>query len=202
MISVVINTACLGSKAAETLGSAGHPHAERASFLRQAILPRMLPLFDQVIVAGEFEPGKGYEYIHSPSRYFDCRDVLAQRQAGFAAARHDMILFQMDDHLVDEALAQHLRTEASSWDVLSPARHSLRDGRALNSGWNDPREEYRQQPYLHTHVIVMKRQAVVQCPWSGLPPIRHFDVMHTKWFHDAKLTIRIARELVVYDLEE
>src|SRR5262245_46660542 len=106
MISVVVNTCCLGKRAGAQASSSGNQYAKRAAYLRDTVLPRLKSSFDQVIVAGEFESGPGYEYAPCPSRYFNCRDVLAQRQAGFSLTRYDFILFQMDDHVVDEGFSQ------------------------------------------------------------------------------------------------
>lgn len=201
-LSAVVNTSCLGPRASTTLGSFGQPHSRRVEFMRDAILPRLRATFDQVIIAGEYESGPSHEYVESPSRFFNCRDVLSQRHAGFLAARHDVILFQMDDHVVDEQFAEILRRQYRDEDVLSPARLSLRTGGVLNSGWNHDAEARRGLQYFHTHAIVMTRHAVERCPWRGLPPMYRFDVAHTLWFEDERLRMRIAPELRVFDLEE
>ena len=201
-MSVVVNTCCLGPRAATTKGSSGFAHARRVDFLRELILPGLRAAFDQVVVAGEFEEGYGYEYAPSASRHFDCRDLLAQRQAGLEAARHDVIVFQMDDHLLSDDFAARLRSREPDWEILSPARFSQKSGTALNSGWNEERPEYRDNPYLHTHAIVMRRSAVEACPWNQLPLILHFDVLHSQQFREARLRVVIDRTLKVFDLEE
>lgn len=201
-LSAVVNTCCLGPRADSVFGSSGHVHARRVSFMRELILPTLCAQCNQVIVSGEFEQGADYEYQPSPSQFFDCRDVLAQRQAGFQLAKHEWILFQMDDHIVDTTFVTQLQAFQSRWDIVSPARLSYRDRRELNSGWNDPRPECQTNPYIHTHAIVMKRSAVAACPWSALPPIRHFDVAHSARFREAGLQVTIAKQLRVFDLEE
>ncbi|KKK49150.1 hypothetical protein LCGC14_3137930, partial [marine sediment metagenome] len=134
-LSLVINSCARGSKAAETLSSGRQPHVQRAYALRNFILPAALadPTFDEVIVVGEWEPGNGYIYIEVPSVHFSCVDALAQRQAGFERSTGGWVVFQHDDHSmnnyvwdVTHSLLQWIHlTEA---DVLVPARYTrLRD---------------------------------------------------------------------------
>lgn len=182
MITAIVNTCALGGHG--NAGSAGKPYSHRAELLERDILPGLRRHeISQVIVVGEYKPGEGYQYIHSPSVYKNCRDVLAQRQAGFEAAKFDWIFFQMDDHsLSANAPLDSLRQ--CDADIVTPYRHG-RGGTLLNSGFNDARGI----SYVHTHGIFMRRHAVETCPWIRLPPIHAFDIVHTMWFQDAGLTV-------------
>jgi hypothetical protein len=118
MISVIVNTCCLGSNARSVLSSGGIAYTERRQLLRDVLLPRLVgdPLVDEVIVVGEYEPGFGYEYVHSPSVAFNCTDALQQRQDGFDASNGEVVVFLHDDHLPCDGFFDALtRYLGASW---------------------------------------------------------------------------------------
>src|SRR5690606_23637498 len=150
-------------RASEVTGSCSPtPHALRAYALRQFILPRYLDdhLVSEVIVAGEWEDGEGYTYVHEPSRFFSCVDALAQRQAGFEAASGDLIVFTHDDHVLAGDFFAYL-VNGFSGDAILPTRlKRLEGGReiALPNGGEDG--------YVSGHAILMRRALVEAAPWS------------------------------------
>ena len=212
-ISLVINTCANGPKAAETLSSGKQPHAQRAFVLRNFILPAALadPTFDEVIVAGEWEPGNGYIYIEVPSVHFSCVDALAQRQAGFERSTGDFIMFQHDDHIFDPELAIiDWRGEASrevdialsspEWDVLVPSRYTrLRDvnGERLFNGEAGP----DMLGYVSGHCAIYRREVLEKCPWGDVPKQHTWDLAHTAQIRAAGFTIEWSEALRCYDIE-
>lgn len=209
--AVVVNTCAMQPGAATNAGPSGVPYSKRVAFLKGFILPRLLsdPLVSTVCVAGEYEPSEdgAYEYVPVSSTYHNCRDVLAQRHAGWDKVRNsgaDACLFLMDDHLPDGTFFERARdTYASSgWDVLSPNRRSQRTGLTLNAGWNGVGTVDPQGPYAHTHAILLTPKALGLCPWGGLTPIYRFDVLHHDWFRDRNLFVATDPDIYVEDLEE
>ncbi|KKL20454.1 hypothetical protein LCGC14_2455290 [marine sediment metagenome] len=206
-ISLVINTCAGGPKAAETLSSGRQSHMQRSFALRNFILPAALadPTFSQVIVVGEWEPGNGYIYIEVLSERFSCVDALAQRQAGFERSTGDWVVFQHDDHSmnnyvwdVTHSLLQWIHlTEA---DVLVPARYTrLRNvnGEKLYNG-----ESTSDLPgYISGHCAIYRREVLERCPWGDVKRSWTWDISHTKQIRDAGFKIEWSSALTVWDCE-
>ena len=199
MISVVINSAALGPKSRALVSSGGKIYGERATLLRDRILPASAEA-DEVIVVGEFESGPGYIYVPSPSQAFDCTDALHQRQAGFVASRGEILVFQHDDHCADPAFFETLRRYASdtSWDVLVPDRHTM-DGKRLDTGAHgSPGVD---ESYVMGHACVMRRAMVERAPWSDVSKVITWDVVHTRQLRSCGARIRWVDDLVMFNLE-
>ena len=216
----MINTCAGGAKAANTLSSGGQPHAQRAFALRNFILPAALadPTFDEVIVAGEWEPGNGYVYIEVPSKHFSCVDALAQRQAGFERSTGDWVMFQHDDHILEDRSAWSWKmrvdniTEAKA-DVLIPARYTrLRDvnGERLQNGECTKHEklgcfrcfdETECKAYISGHCAIYRREVLEKCPWGDVPERFVWDTEHTEQIRDAGFKIEWSDALRCYDCE-
>ena len=199
-VSVIINTAAMGLKARSVLSSSGIPHGQRALLLRGQVLPRLLrdPAVDEVLVVGEYEPAEGYQYIESPSVAFDATDALQQRASGAAASRGDVMVFQHDDHTIDESFFEILRTtyaRDSRWDVLVPARWTMDSAgpRQLNNG--------SAEGYVGGHVCVMRRSIVDKAPWSAVGKVPTWDLAHTSMLRACGARIRWVEDLKVWDLE-
>ncbi len=208
---VVVNTCAMQPGADHNAGPSGVPYSKRVGFLKDIILPRLIndPLVGTVVVVGEFEPSEAgaYEYVPVTSAYHNCRDVLAQRQAGWDKVRRsgaDAVLFLMDDHVPDAEFFGRVGGSLadSAWDVLSPNRRSRHSGRTLNAGWNAVGAVDVNGPYVHTHGIVLTPKALGLCPWSGLTPIYRFDVLHYWWFADRGLFVATDPASFLEDLEE
>lgn len=196
MISVVINTCALGAHAGGVLGSDGRtvPHSQRAYVLRNLLLPLYLvdPHIDEVVVAGEWEPGPGYRYVNIPSRYKSSADALAQRQAGFDASQGDVVVFQHDDHILLPGWWAGLDSRA---DVLVPERWTrLRSpfGEQLNNGAPD---------YISGHCAIYKRKVLERCPWRAVPAVREWDIKHTEQIVAAGFAVRFTDTLRAWDIE-
>ena len=229
MISLVINTCANGTKAADTLSSGRQPHAQRSFALRNFILPAALadPTFDEVIVAGEWEPGNGYVYIEVPSVHFSCVDALAQRQAGFERSAGDWVVFQHDDHILEDRPEWSWKmrvdniTEAEA-DILIPSRYTrLRNvnGERLYDGepksrtvghaasiLDDPPQMdttcvIETGGYISGHCAIYRREVLEKCPWGEVAKIHTWDVAHTMQIRDAGFNIEWSDALRVYDCE-
>lgn len=193
MISIILNTSCLGPRAREIHGSDGRTstvHAMRAYALRCFILPAyasLNPSIFEIIIVGEFEEGEGYRYIHVPSVHFSSADALAQRQAGFEASRGAFIWHTHDDHFLDCFLPPHA-------DVMVPERWTRLRGREemLNNGWPD---------YCSGHACGYKREVLEACPWSAVPVVREWDVRHTAQIRGAGFSIAQAPMMRAWDVE-
>ena len=227
MISLVINTCANGPKAAETLSSGKQPHAQRSFALRNFILPAAIadPTFDEIIVVGEWEPGNGYIYIEVPSEWFSCVDALAQRQAGFERSTGDWIVFQHDDHLLDNHIGDSGLTGLErtigvgmnpNLGVLVPARHTrLRNvnGEKLFSGeakyGTDSIEDCEGQSwpvplargYISGHCAIYRREVLEACPWGDVDKVFSWDVQHTAQIREAGFSINWSDALRCYDIE-
>jgi hypothetical protein len=199
-VSVVINSAALGTRSARVLSSGHLPHGQRAELLRKQILPTVLAhrAVDEVVIVGEWEEGAGYRYVPSPSTRFDCTDALAQRAAGFASCHGDVVLFQHDDHAAQsECLDVLVRkyVPERTWDVLVPRRMAM-DGstpRVLNNGADEG--------YVMGHACVMRRAIAEAVPWTRAPAVFTWDVAYTGLLRARDARVRWVDDLVVWDLE-
>lgn len=218
MISLIINTNCLG-ESAQGLSSGKQPYANRAYLLRNFIIPQAVanPVITEVIVAGEFEEGNDYEYVPYKGIYNNCADALLQRQVGFEASNGDtsigdIVIFQHDDHLLDfDAITLSLML-----DVVSPARYTrLRNsaGERLNGGEPRPcpdpkncREHLGIPPcgsigYISGHCAIYRRKVIEVCPWSNVSPTFAWDGSHTKQIREAGFLIDWSTENKCWDIE-
>jgi hypothetical protein len=210
-IAVVLNTCAMQPGADLHAGQSGVPYSKRVDFIQSVILPRLIhdPLVGSICIAGEFAPSPEghYDYVPVSSAYHNCRDVLAQRQAGWDKVRRaapQACLFLMDDHVPDGQFFERLQRSLvdTCWDVYSPNRRSRTTGQLLNSGWNGVGAVDSYGAYAHTHGIALTPKALALCPWGGLTPIYHFDVLHDWWFSDRKLFVATDPDTFVEDLEE
>lgn len=205
-LAVVINTCALRQNTEKR-------YSQRAGFIYSTILPRLVgdPDVGAIAIAGEFEPDAygdhRFTYVPVTNTFGNCRDVLAQRQAGWEKVRRtnpDAVLFLMDDHVPAEhffgSVSASLREH--QWEVFSPNRRSVETGARLNTGWSDAGTPDPMGPYLHTHGIVLTPRALTACPWIGLTPLYKFDLLHTMWFNDKGLKIYVEPNVFVEDLVE
>ena len=215
-----INTCANGTKAAETLSSGRQPHAQRSFALRNFILPAALadPTFDEVIVVGEWEPGNGYIYIEVPSVYFSCVDALAQRQAGFERSTNDWVMFQHDDHIIENPIVDYdeitMLDKLTFWtkikaDILIPSRYTrLRNvnGERLFNGegtkYDGPVDNLHQRDgYISGHCAIYRREVLEKCPWGNVNEVHTWDVAHTAQIRAVGFKIEWSDALRVYDCE-
>lgn len=197
-LSVIVNSCALGPKA-DIVSSGGQPYANRAWLLRNVLLPLYTSWcspFREVIVVGEFEPGDGYEYVHSPSVHFSCADALAQRDAGFAALKHtsvEYVLFQHDDHLYDP---NNVIPRPTAADVLSPSRWTRARGaeEQLNNG--------EAAGHISGHACLMKPHVMRNgFKWTDSPPVFVWDHHITNLLLDHGNIVQYAPTVKVYDVE-
>ena len=175
-------------------------YAQRVDWVRENVRILKEQGFGQVIVAGEFEKGKDYDYVPVEQMHRNCRDVLRQRYYGNLAVKGDpdFVWFQMDDHALvhrPPALTLH------HVDVLSPIRVGGVSGKELNSGWN--RVGFQESfQYLHTHALLLSRKCRQSFSWDTITPVYRFDVVCTWLWQETGMAIQCNREWVIKDLEE
>jgi len=205
MISLIINTAAAASHAKHVLSSASIitpgvakvPYSWRSYALKHFILPAYVrdPSIDEVIVAGIWEEGEGYKYVHVPPEHFNWADCIVQRQAGFEAANGSLLIFQHDDHIMEPIDIQRL-TAMELGDVVSPQRYSrtrhfagekLNDGSALG--------------HYDGHCSMFKRVVIEKCPWNQVPVAYIMDELHSKQIVDAGFTIYFTDIVRCWDVE-
>jgi hypothetical protein len=216
MISLIINT-CAGRDDG-TLSNAKQPHAHRAYLLRNFILPQYIadPYIDEVIVAGEWEEGEGYIYVPVAPIHRTWADTLPQRQAGFEASKGDILVFQHDDHVLDNArkepefeddwdnVLEDVLYGGESWDVLSPTRYTrLRNvaGERLND--NSPGFNKYTPPGggINGHCCIFRREVIEAVPWNSLPIEWTFDIIMRERIQQAGFKIVWTDAIRCYDCE-
>lgn len=210
--SIVVNTAALGPRAENVIGSGGRaaPHSWRAYALRNFILPyyAQLPFVEKLIVVGEWEEGEGYTYLHDPSVSFDCCDALHQRQRGFEATDSEIILFQHDDHILDLRRPVML----GSQHVISPARWTRLRGRAERVNGGEPgwcqkcrkpgcEHDIRTGGYISGHAAIYHRSVLEKCPWGHVANVYAWDMWHTKQIVGAGFSVCWDEYYRVWDVE-
>lgn len=175
-------------------------YAQRVDWVRKSVDTLRDLGFQQVIVAGDFEPGKNYTYVPVGQQYHNCRDVLKQRQAGYdsVVGYPEHIWFQMDDMQLISASFETIH----GVDVVSPVRVSSKTGEELNSGWNGIGYKDPVGPYIHTHAMLMSQKALLEAPWSLVSPIYRFDIVHYWLMQDRNLALSGNREWVIQDMGE
>ncbi len=173
----------------------------RAYALRCFLLPMAIANFDEVIVAGEWEEGEGYTYVHAPSKFFGAEDALHQRQAGFEASTGDVIVHCHDDHYIEG------NTHGRPFDVLSPARYTrLRRvaGERINGG--EPAVAMdgvvaASGGYILGHGAIYRRAVLETAPWKNVPAIFTWDIQHTAQIKSLGLSIEWVSTIKAWDVE-
>lgn len=198
-LAIVINTCALGPRAPFVTGSrTSTPHIMREHALRNFILPAYTEnaLVTEVVVAGEWERGEGYTYVHSPSRYFSCVDALDQRHAGFEETTADLVAFIHDDHFLDSRAIEAIVSDGlGSADILVPRRLArTRDGIVLlNNGMNEG--------YIGGHAEIMRREVAIAAPWNEVDRVHTWDLSHTSKAREVGARIEWSVLLDVWDVE-
>ena len=225
-ISLLINT-CAGRNPRPDV----HPHncltpyEMRAYALRNFVLPAAIadPDVDEVIVAGEWEEGEGYTYVPAPSIHFSSDDALHQRQAAFKAAKGDWLVFQHDDHVLennygpqgsdfgDLMIKYEWDWPHAKGDVIIPQRWTrLRNvaGERLPNGEPQELSHYPESRtvdyfpgYISGHCTIYRREVLEACPWSAVPVRRTWDIAHTRQIRAAGFTIHWSSTLRCWDVE-
>lgn len=190
--SYILNTACLDPKVRHRSNPyVPGTYGERAELIREKILPS-LEQFDEIIVAGVFEPGDNYTYVNVPSTSYRRSDALRQREAGARRATGDILVFGHDDHRPESEFAEKLQNTGGGWDLLVPKRIHEETNRVLNNG--------RDADYMGGHVLALKRALWARVPWTSVVT-SYWDVPMTRLWREADAEIVFSDEIVHYDLE-
>jgi len=206
-VSYIINTCALDPHTntfRNPYRTAGY--VERAALLRNRILPAaMEQYFDEIIVAGVFEHGTGYQYVPVAPRYRDRRDALVQREMGARHATGDVLVFGHDDHALVANFHRQLedynkRRQTSharhlAWDLLIPKRIHGITGATLNNG-----QYSKPEPMMGGHVLVMKRWLWAECPWTSVDT-EWWDTSMTRLWKAAGGKLVYADDLQHIDVE-
>ena len=190
--TLIINTAALAPHAKHAISSGKVPYSWRTYALQNFIIPTYVnsPWIDQLIVAGHYRAGVGYEYVPVEPEHHSWADCIPQRQAGFERATGDTLIFQHDDHLLE--LTEAAFPEA---DVVSPDRKTRTldpAGERLNSGWGK---------YIDGHAAIYRREVIERCPWKDVPTVFTLDMEHTKQIQDAGFKVMWTEKVVAWDVE-
>lgn len=198
-ISYVINTAALDPWVHGQNPHRSAAYRQRAALLRDKVLPAALNQgFDEIIVAGVYEPGDGYRFLPVAPRYRDRRDALVQREAGARHSTGDIIVFGHDDHALEAEFLSELRLrldrpqDFEPWDLLIPRRLHGITGAELNNG--------KQDGYMGGHVLVMKRWLWAEVPWTKLDTV-YWDTSMTREWKAAGAKLVYADDLTHIDIE-
>lgn len=197
-ISYIINTACMDPWANERGNlhrSAGY--SQRYSILKEKVLPAALSQgFDEVIVAGVFEPGTGYQYVPVQPHHRDRRDALRQRELGARYATGDILVFGHDDHALDINFRNILWAcyddPKYPWDLLIPQRQHAITGAVMNNG--------EAAGYMGGHVLVMKRWLWAEVPWTACDT-EYWDTTMTRLWREVGGKLVYADDLIHFDVE-
>ena len=199
-ISLVIVTAALGDGI--PLSSGKQAHSFRAYLLRCHILPQVIAMpFHEVLVVGEFEYGRTYQYVPEPSiERSSIHDGLRKRQTGCAAASGDWIMVMNDDHLLAPDFLEQARTQMAVADVISPSRWTRMRGapEQLNDGFGGSPWADR---YVCGHGALYSREVLNQCPWDRVPKVFTLDVAHTQQIRDAGFSVNYHPQAQLWDVE-
>ena len=147
---------------------------KRRELIDEAILPSIIPQgFDETIVVGDHHDGRCYRYLPVPALLGSTVDALVKRDAGaLAAGRSSVLVYLCDDHTLDpDFLATFQQYRPQRWDVLVPARYTVRDGQRirLNMGHSEG--------YCAGHGGIFRREVIERCPWSCGPHHRNWDLL-------------------------
>lgn len=209
-ISLIINTCAGREPRADVCSHGGQPYEQRAYALQNFILPAYIadPDVDEVIVVGEWMDGPGYTYVPSSSIYYSSDDAVHQRQAGFEAAKGDWLVFQHDDHLLENEWWGDDEPNGSSeldylfnqpgevgCDILVPQRWTrLRNitGEKLPNG---------ESSYISGHCAIYRREVLERCPWNRVAVCRTWDMFHSEQIRNEGFNIHWSQTLRVWDVE-
>ena len=214
-LSLIINTASMDPFVA----AKGNMYRQGSYGDRRSIVRELISSsgFDEVIVAGNFEPGEGYTYLELEPQLRDRRDALWQREMGARHATGDVLVFTHDDHVLDEGFAEKLRLyyidgfmcdisdkapdpeckcgtyhSPPEWDLIVPKRIHGLTGEELNNG--------KEEGYMGGHSLVMRRWLWAEVPWMSVNT-EWWDTTMTRLWREAGGTIVWSDKLVHIDRE-
>ena len=176
--------------------------AKRWALVRDQILPQCVREgFDEIVVAGDGEPGLGYQFIDIPAITGTTIDALVKRDAATVATESEYIAFFSDDHRPVPGFATDLReyVQEHRVEVLIPHRVTWRatsDGFTridLNSGASDG--------YCGGHAGVFHREAIRRYPWACGPHDLLWDLTHSRHLQQLGVQFSYAPHIMVEDIE-
>lgn len=170
----------------------------RWDLVRKEILPNILDQsFDEVLVVGNGEPGRGYRYLPVHPLTDSTLDGLIKRDAAAVATRSETLVYLCDDHRLHHRFGFALRDVVErDWDVLTPRRYTVRDSLSI------PLAMGVEEGYCAGHGIVIRRSALRRVPWTSCPWHRNWDVIHSRMLVAAGCKIEEGpSQLILEDIE-
>jgi len=215
--SLIINTACMDPLVRPNVNPyRSETYATRKDLILETV-SKLKGQYDEIIIAGTFEPGDGYTYIEVYPHYRDRRDALYQREYGARHSSGDVLVFCHDDHTPAEDFALQLRRHylegyacnltddapnpdckcgkwhrPPEWDLIIPKRIHGLTGEELNNGKADD--------YMGGHCLVMRRSLWAEVSWLSVDT-EFWDVSMTRLWREAGGILLWSDHLVHIDLE-
>jgi len=201
-ISLILNTSCM-DPLANMMRSQWRkkPYAARIEVLQETIALAQGANWDEIIVAGQYETGDGYEYVEVEPVFRNRSDGLIQRELGARYATGDVLVFCHDDHRPEKGfrgLIEHWIDNHQSWDLLIPKRIHNITNEVLENG-NHEANPLRES-YMGAHCLVMKRWLWAQVPWTTIATT-FWDHSMTRIWKEAGAKLVYADDLIHYDME-
>lgn len=177
--------------------------AHRQELVAEHVLPSVLRqgCFAEILVVGDYAPGRGYTYLPVPPIHGNTLDALTKRQVAADASRSDAILYLCDDHrLLNIWDTEWPAWRDAQWDVLVPARYTQRRGRLveINNGL-DARDPHA--PYAGGHAAIYRRRILDRCPWTAAARHPNWDLLHSRQVLAAGGVIAHCSDLSVADID-
>lgn len=175
--------------------------AKRAALVEAQVLPSVLDAqFDEVVVVGDFTPGRGYRYCPVPPLTKTTTDALVKRDVGTLATTADWLFYLCDDHALRFAPDWRAAVERTTLDVGVPQRYSMNGPQriACNMGldFNDPN-----RLYCGGHAGLFRRALVQAMPWTTMPHDRLWDLLASRAQMANGYRFGLIPELLIEDLE-
>lgn len=178
------------------------PYVAREKLLADTLSRVDIFGFDEVIVAGVFNPELGNKFqsvrfVSVPPTVENRWDALMQREVGARFASGDILVFCHDDHSPANSLdgipfAATLKTLGEEWDILVPKRKHKQTGEELTNG--------RLEGYMGGHCYAMRRAAWATVPLTNAPN-EFWDTFLTQVWLNLGFKIVWTDKLVHVDLE-
>lgn len=176
----------------------GHPMRRQTTLLDsvQSILDQNP---DELLVVGDYPHTAPWPTVTVDPMTRTTIDALVKRDVGWLKTTAESVLFLVDDHRLDPEFMNVYRThyaQRRDWDVLVPARYTVRDGRRI---WLNVGQD---MGYCGGHGGIFRRVCASLLPWSAGPHHPNWDVLHTHQLVQlgAKL-VYANQDLAIEDIE-
>ena len=123
--------------------------------------------FDEVIVTADYQDRNVNLYL--PSRYNNTLDALVRKQAALEATESDVIVYDSDDHYLDDRFLEGLLGRLKDdWDILAPWRFTRREGHLIDLGMGKDGLPDGDRDYVAGHVGIYRRSVLEAVSWHDI----------------------------------